>query len=82
MILEDDLYKEIDQKQALPGDIALYVSEDGDIPHSGIVVENVPPGFAPKICSKWGKGPEVIHFFYDVPEVYGRTVKYYRGQSI
>src|SRR5438105_3711220 len=51
-ILEDDDYKEIRYEQVLPGDIAIY-TKDGQIEHSGIVVEAPSKLKLPKILSKW-----------------------------
>ena len=38
LIISDDGYEEVAQENTLPGDVAIY-EEDGDIQHSGIVVE-------------------------------------------
>lgn len=79
MILEDDAYVELERRQALPGDIIIYASEDGDITHSGIVVANEPPLYSPMVCSKWGLGPEMIHLFTDVHPMYGLSnMSFYR----
>ena len=60
---EDD-YDEIAQDHVLPGDVMLYIAENGDIEHSGIVVEkpDVDNLHTPKIYSKWGGFWEVIHW--------------------
>ena len=78
LILSDDDYIEIDHKNVLPGDIVLYFSKDGDIEHSGIVIEKPePPFYIPKIVSKWATHAEFIHYANDCP--YEKTnIKYFR----
>jgi len=39
MILKEDDYHEIHFNETLPGDIVLYFSEDGDVEHSGVLVD-------------------------------------------
>ena len=81
MILKEDDYKEIPSNQTLPGDIVLYYSDDGDIEHSGILVDVNEGGDVrvPRIISKWGDGYEVIHVFSDCPYNFS-NVKYYRNE--
>jgi hypothetical protein len=64
MILNGDRYKKrLDPSEVRPGDVVLFVAPDGDIEHSGIVVE--PPsllnGFVPVVHGKWGKFLEYAH---------------------
>ncbi len=71
-IINDDDYTEIDIKNVLPGDIAIYYNSNPpvtDIEHSGIVVSLVKTDILnkPKILSKWGGAHEVIHFPEDCP---------------
>jgi len=65
IILNDDCYEKIDEKQTMIGDIVLYVSEgDGDIMHSGTIVfaEHKSGDLSHiKVISKWGKYREAIH---------------------
>lgn len=63
----------------MPGDIVIYISNDGDIEHSGIVVEISPEGIVrnPRVLSKWGTAHEVIHRIADCPYV-GSRIEYYR----
>lgn len=79
-ILADDEYKEIPLRNILAGDIVLYIAENGDIDHSGIVVD-VNENFGirtPRIISKWGTMPEFIHLVHQCP--YPKTIKkYYRN---
>lgn len=83
-ILMDDRYVRIeDVDKVLPGDIVLYVnSDDGDIEHSGVVLE-VPEQLGlvklPRILSKWGKSGEVIHWVSNCP--YNGNHEYYRVSS-
>lgn len=81
MILTEDDYREVVFNQTLPGDIVLYFSENGDIEHSGILVDVNEGGDirVPKIVSKWGDAYEVIHKFSDCPYNFLK-VKYYRNE--
>ena len=73
-ILVDDDYLQISRDTVLAGDIVLYVENDGDICHSGIVI-HVPPSDAALInklagivvLSKWGAAHEVIHEISECP---------------
>lgn len=77
VILKDDEYKEINQKNVLPGDIIIYFSE-GDAEHSGIVVSQPKkPLYIPIVVSKWSSHAEFIHYANDCP--YDCTnIKYFR----
>lgn len=78
-ILTDDAYDRIQgPKDALPGDLVIYYDDDGDPTHSGVVLENLAPLFNPKVLSKWGNGPEVIHQLHYVPAVYGTRHRFFR----
>ncbi len=81
-ILADDRYEEITRDGVQPGDIILYVSaDDGDLEHSGIVIEAPsPPLFVPRVWSKWGVGAEVTHAANDCPYDFSQ-VRYYRIRS-
>ena len=74
MILADDDCDPILEAKVLPGDIAVYYN-DGDIEHSGVVVDNDEKG--PKILSKWGAAHEVIHRKTDC-EYNAADVRFYR----
>jgi hypothetical protein len=80
-ILVEDAYEMVQINDVLPGDIVIYISNDNDIEHSGIVVDV--PRFVgqilpnPKILSKWGSAHEVIHMVRDCPYNASR-VEYYR----
>lgn len=78
IIIQEDKYVEVHKNKALPGDIVLYIADDGDISHSGIVLENDPELVSPKICSMWGFAGEFIHGLWDCPKIYGRNAKFYR----
>lgn len=60
-ILQHDGFEEVDVKQVIPGDVALYYQPSGDIEHSGIVVEKPDVLDIPVIWSKWGCSHEVVH---------------------
>jgi hypothetical protein len=82
LILVEDSYTEItDVHDVLPGDVVVYYGDDGDPSHSGNVVENAPPLFVPRIVSKWGKGPELVHLVWDVSPVYGTNRQYFRCRA-
>lgn len=79
-ILDDDGYVEIEEREVLPGDIAIYFAQTtGFLEHSGVVVQSptVVAGTA-MICSKWGAGGEFIHAAHASPYSGGATIKYYR----
>lgn len=72
LILNEDGYESIQRRDVTPGDIILYVKQNGDIEHSGVVVytnlDQIP--FCPGdngdvnnflILSKCGFGEEIIH---------------------
>jgi hypothetical protein len=66
-ILDEDEYVKVDKDEVKPGDVVVYVAENGDVEHSGIVIEVPapranPPRLGIRIISKWGEGHEVIHF--------------------
>lgn len=80
-ILADDVYKEIPLRNILVGDVVLYIAENGDVDHSGIVVD-VNENFGirtPKIISKWGTMPEFIHLVHQCPYDFKTVKKYYRN---
>jgi hypothetical protein len=74
-ILAEDDYEEIKLSDLIAGDIAIYINRDGEIEHSGIVVEI--EQFGPRVLSKWGGCHEVVHMLGDCPFDATR-VKYYR----
>jgi hypothetical protein len=65
-ILDEDDYVTIPAKETLPGDIAIY-TKDGQIEHSGIVVEGGGSLKQPKILSKWANLHEVVHLPLECP---------------
>lgn len=68
LILRDDDYQEVSFKEVREGDVILYIGEDGDIEHSGIVVSEPDPQFGmPNVVSKWGSGPEFVHAANNCP---------------
>ena len=79
-ILKDDDYDEVARvEDVLAGDVIIYFGPDGDMEHSGIVVENdrLMQPRVPKILSKWGSAHEVVHAYNYCPYSL-REVKYYR----
>ena len=75
-IISDDEYKEIPLANAFPGDVLIYYN-NGDLSHSGVVVERQALGIL-RIVSKWGKAGEFVHSMFDCPAIYGRDVKAFR----
>jgi hypothetical protein len=75
-ILDEDDYATVDAKAALPGDIAIY-KKDGQIEHSGIVVEQGGVLKQPRILSKWAHLHEVIHLPNECP-YYDMAITYHR----
>lgn len=75
-ILVDDRYAQIKLLEVIFGDIVLYI-EDGDVSHSGIVVEADPMG-AHWIISKWGQLHEVRHRVSDCDYADRGTTEFWR----
>ena len=76
-IIREDEYEEINPvARVMPGDVAVYYGEGGDVEHSGVVIRldalNVPI-----ILSKWGACHEIIHPV-GRSEYDASNVKYYR----
>ncbi len=78
-ILDEDDYEEIDKAGVLPGDIIVYMSGNGDMEHSGVIIQEPSQAIlnVPVVMSKWGKGCEVIHYGNKCPYDFS-IVKYYR----
>jgi hypothetical protein len=76
-ILDDDKWIELEMEKALPGDIVIYYSDEGEPNHSGIVLEINSLG-VPIICSKWGSAGEYTHLLTDIWSCYGPQKKFYR----
>lgn len=68
-ILTDDRYVEVLREDVLPGDVVLFISEQGDMEHSAIVIEPPEPDTAlmPKVVSKWGEFIEYVHYANHCP---------------
>jgi hypothetical protein len=80
-ILNDDGYQRImNVSETLEGDVVLYVSEDGDVEHSGILVlplAKSASGF-PVVVSKWGDFVEYVHELYQCPYSDVVAIEYWR----
>lgn len=80
-ILREDGYQEIKPAEVLAGDVILYFNDDGDIEHSGVVVDTQVGGIGglriPMVRSKWGKGKEFVHPANHCPYAFG-LAKYFR----
>jgi len=69
-ILREDGYKEVQLRDALPGDVAIYRSrETAEIEHSAVVIQKATTGDfkGPLVISKWGPCQEFIHFYLECP---------------
>ena len=77
-ILADDQWDEVTITDVKAGDIVVYVSSDGDVNHSGLVVGKHEDLNLPVICSKWGSAGEFVHLLNDCPPIYGPDNKFYR----
>jgi hypothetical protein len=73
-ILAQDDYIEVNYRDLIAGDIVVYY-KDGDVEHSGIVVEVTQVG--PRVLSKWGHLHEVIHMIGEC-EYDASGAKYFR----
>lgn len=78
-ILKDDDYTVVPAGKVLPGDIAVYY-KDGDVDHSGIVVQIEAPFNVPIILSKWGFLQEAVHRVANCPYDASNVI-YYRITS-
>lgn len=68
-MMSQDGYSRIHKHTALPGDIVIYVGENGDLEHSGVVVTRPTQEtlYNMKVLSKWGSAHEVVHDLGDCP---------------
>lgn len=78
-ILEEDEYLNINETEVLPGDVAIYMKENGEIEHSATVLTEPSKEtlLIPRVVSKWGKYKEVIHWVSDCPYKWDKIL-YYR----
>ncbi len=78
MILKDDSYIEVNLNQVKPGDVIIYLDEQGDFEHSGIIVDVDETHLLPRVVSKWGGYKEVIHWANQCPYD-SFQMRFYRG---
>ncbi len=78
-VLKEDGYVEVPKEVAGPGDFVLYFTEDGDIEHSGLLLQSPAsqPLGVPLVLSKWGRFAEVVHLANRCPYNFGHA-KYFR----
>ncbi|WP_186139970.1 hypothetical protein [Burkholderia gladioli] len=76
-IFSDDGYIKVGIENVLPADVILYISEDGEYTHSGIVVQATGK-MQIQVCSKWGFSGEFIHWAHSTP--YGNNYEFWRVQ--
>ena len=71
LIIQDDGFEEVKPADVQEGDIVIYYDEDGEVQHSGIVVEMMRSASlassVPKVWSKWGLAQETVHHFKTMP---------------
>ncbi len=81
MILRDDGYSEINQKDAVPGDVLIYRNDQQEISHIAIVVCNRPDiansVWKTRVLSQWGADGEYFHDPTDVNAMLGKPDKFY-----
>ena len=65
---------EIGRDQAQPGDLVVYLGDDGTPKHAGKIASE-----DGRVRSQWGGGLFLEHGLWEVTESYGNTVKYYQG---
>lgn len=73
LLIEDD-FKQISDNEVLPGDIALYINDLGEIEHTGFITSvdlQNRSKFTIMVLSKWGDGSEVIHALFNCPYAKG-----------
>ena len=68
-MMAQDGYSPVAKHDALPGDIVIYIGENGDLEHSGVVLTRptVETLYNMKVLSKWGNAHEVVHDLGDCP---------------
>jgi hypothetical protein len=79
MILNDDGFVKIAPEQSLPGDVVLYVADDGDVEHSAVLVTPARDSLSrwPVVVSKWGNFTEYVHDLHLCP-YNAMSVEYWR----
>jgi hypothetical protein len=80
MIIRDDGFEEIADRDVKVGNVVIYYGEDGKPEHSGIVVGKHGEFNVPLIWSKWGKGHEWVHPL-GACGWGGMTIRFYRIQE-
>lgn len=81
MILDDDGYAPIEERDVQPGDLAVYRDREGNVTHVGIVISHVPDVEAAiwrtRVLSQWGADGEYFHDLADVDEWLGKFEQFY-----
>ncbi|MCW3109625.1 MAG: hypothetical protein JWQ09_4131 [Segetibacter sp.] len=81
-VIKEDNYERLENNNILAGDLVLYISDSGEIEHSGMVLSNIKdnPLSSLFVLSKWGSGSEVIHSLYNCP--YNKSqIRFYRCEK-
>ena len=87
LILRDDGYQSIDERDVVPGDVVVYGKRRGEAQHVAMViavekkVDLLHPRWIIKVLSQWGADGEYIHELTDVPESYGGPIAFYSERS-
>jgi hypothetical protein len=69
----------VPKTEARPGDIAVYLGDEGAPKHAGKITSNMSESW--RIRSKWGGGLFLEHELWEVPESYGDCTKFYQALS-
>ena len=72
-LIESGALVKINEGEARPGDVVVYLDIKGTPQHAGKIVT-----LDGRIKSKWGGGLFLEHGLWEVPESYGNTVRFYQ----
>jgi hypothetical protein len=75
LILNEDGYRKVDENDAMPGDLLLYL-KGNDFTHIAIIIEHEydprESNFMTRVVSQWGADGEYLHKAHDVPDSFGK----------
>jgi hypothetical protein len=72
-MIEHGFLAEINQEDALEGDLVFYFNGEAEFRHAGLTTSNN------RVISKWGTGHLYEHELLDVPDSYGTGVRFFRS---
>ena len=78
-ILADDGYAPVELADVSRGDVVVYADDHGDIAHVGIVIANelIFGTRQVLVLSQFGRDGEYFHRHNDVPDCYGKNIRFY-----